>query len=408
MPEIAKGFRILQIFAVVVIIAVLLGWNRQVAATAQILAFIQMIVVLPIGMMIGWRGHRPGYIVVAATAAWIGGGLLIILRNLGIIESSWLTEFGYQIGAAIEIILLALAQADRINIIKNENAKTQAQLLSISQRAEQELEGKIQQRTKEMIELIARLEKLDKQKNEFLGIAAHDLKNPLTGIIGLSDLMRRLDSGITPEQRYSYLEKISRSGQRMMHIITNLLDVNAMESGNAKLEKNRINLYEISHQVVMQYEHNLRAKELHCQVAYAQAQDHAQAKFSSNQEIIILGDPNACFQILDNLVSNAIKYSPVGKLISVQLIRLQDFAQVRIQDQGSGLSQKDQEHLFERFSKLSSIPTAGEHSTGLGLSIVKKLSEAMGGSVHCETELGAGCCFVVSFPLANDDPNPNQ
>ncbi len=406
MPEIAKGFRILQIFAVLIIIAVLLGWNRQVAATAQILAFIQMIVVLPIGMLIGWRGYRPGYIVVAATAAWIAGGVLIILRNLGIIESSWLTEFGYQIGAAIEIILLALAQADRINIIKNENAQTQTQLLSISQRAEQELEEKIQQRTKEMAELIARLEKLDKQKNEFLGIAAHDLKNPLTGIIGLSDLMRKLESGITPEQRYSYLERISRSGQRMMHIITNLLDVNAMESGNAKLEKHRIHLYEICHQVVMQYEHNLRAKELHCQVAYAQTQ--AQDSFINQQDIIILADPNACFQILDNLISNAIKYSPIGKNISVQLLRSQDFAQVRIQDQGSGLSQEDQEHLFERFSKLSSIPTAGEHSTGLGLSIVKKLSEAMGGSVYCETELGAGCCFVVNFPLAKDDSFRHQ
>jgi signal transduction histidine kinase len=394
MPRIAKGFQLIQILAVLIMLAVLLGRNSQVAAIAQVLALIQMIAVLPVGILIGWRGYRPGYIVVAATAAWLAGGLLIVLRNLGIIESSWLTEFGYQIGAAIEIILLALAQADRINIIKNENALAHAQLLSVSQRAEQELEGKIQQRTKEMAELITRLEKLDKQKNEFLGIAAHDLKNPLTGIIGLSDLMRKLEPSITPEQRYSYLERISRSGQRMMHIITNLLDVNAMESGNAKLEKNRINLSDLCQQVLTQYEHNLRAKELHYQLSYVQSSSNEQ------QAIMILADPNACFQILDNLISNAIKYSPTGKLISIQLETTQEFAIVRIQDQGPGLSQDDQERLFERFSKLSSIPTAGEHSTGLGLSIVKKLSEAMGGSVRCESEFGAGCCFIVQLPLA--------
>jgi signal transduction histidine kinase len=394
MPKIAMLFRVIQVSAVIIMIAVLAGLNNRVAAASQILAFLQMIFVIPVGILIGWRGYRPGYFVVAATAAWIGGGLLVILRNLGIIESTWLTEFGFQIGAAIEIILLALAQADRINIIKNENAQAQAQLLSISQRTEQELESKIQQRTKEMAELIERLEKLDKQKNEFLGIAAHDLKNPLTGIIGLSDLMRKLEPSITPEQRYSYLERISRSGQRMMHIITNLLDVNAMESGNTKLEKVNINLPELCNQVLIQYEHSLRAKELSCQL------DHLPTGTTSQQELIITADPNACFQILDNLISNAIKYSPIGKSIHIQIQSSADHAKVRIQDQGPGLTQEDQQHLFERFSKLSSIPTAGEHSTGLGLSIVKKLSEAMGGSVHCESEFGAGCCFIVQLPLA--------
>ncbi len=398
MPKIAIGFRVIQVLAVSIMLAVLFGQHQRVAAYAQILAFIQMIVVVPIGILIGWRGFRPGYIVVAATTSWIAGGLLIILRNLGLIESSLLTEFGYQIGAAIEIILLALAQADRINHIKTENARTQAQLLSLSQRAEQELESKIQQRTKEMAELIQRLEKLDQQKNEFLGIAAHDLKNPLTGIIGLSDLMRKLDSGMSPEQRYSYLERISRSGQRMMHIITNLLDVNAMESGNATLEKHSINLFDLCSQVLVQYEHSMSAKELSCDLNLTN--NSATDSCSEDSAIIIEADTNACFQILDNLVSNAIKYSPIGKQIHIHLTSKDNFAEVCIRDQGPGLTAQDQEHLFERFSKLSSVPTAGEHSTGLGLSIVKKLSEAMGGSVHCESEFGHGSSFIVRLPLA--------
>lgn len=355
MPKVAIGFRVIQGLAISIMIAVVLGFNQRVAASAQVLAFIQMLFVIPVGLLIGWKGFRPGYIVVAATASWIAGGLLIILRNLGLIESSLLTEFGYQIGAAIEIILLALAQADRINFIKNENARTQAQLLSISQRAEQELESKIQQRTKEMAELIQRLEKLDQQKNEFLGIAAHDLKNPLTGIIGLSDLMRKLESGMTPEQRYSYLERISRSGQRMMHIITNLLDVNAMESGNATLEKQTINLFDLCSQVLVQYEHSMSAKELSCELDFSNDTAPANSNDNStdNDAILIEADANACFQVLDNLISNAIKYSPIGKQIHIHLEAKDRFAEVCIRDQGPGLTAQDQEHLFERFAKLS-------------------------------------------------------
>lgn len=396
MPGLSKVFRLIQGIALCTMIAVVMGFNSRVAALIQVIAFLQMLIVIPLGMLSGWRGFRPGYYVVAATSAWIVGGLLIILRNLGFLESSWQTEFGYQIGAAIEIILLALAQADRINIIKNENARAQTTLLLMSQRAEQELENKIQLRTQELAEAVQRLEKLDKQKNEFLGIAAHDLKNPLTSIIGLSDLMRRLAPSITEEQRYNYLERISRSGQRMMHIITNLLDVNALESGNAKLEKRTVNLNEVAHQVLLQYEHPMQAKEISYRFDYS---DQSGAPITQNTHFIITADPNACFQVLDNIISNAIKYSPPRKQIQLTLIRKSGCAEVHIQDQGPGLSALDQQRLFEKFSKLSSIPTAGEHSTGLGLSIVKQLSEAMGGSVRCESELGKGCCFILSFPL---------
>lgn len=399
MPSLVSVFQLIQVISLLTMFAVLLGYNRFVAPIIQVIAFLQMLIVIPIAMLIGWRGFRPGYFVVAATSAWLAGGSLVVLRNLGILESTWLTEFGYQIGAAIEIILLALAQADRINLIKNDNARTQASLLLISQKAEQELESKIQQRTQELAEAVQRLEKLDKQKNEFLGIAAHDLKNPLTGIIGLSDLMRKLAPTMTEEQRYSYLERISRSGQRMMHIITNLLDVNALESGNTTLEKKPINLNEITHQVLLQYEHTMLAKEISYQFGYTDP--NADTHQSRHPIITICADPNACFQVLDNVISNAIKYSPPGKQIVLKMNRIEQFAELRVQDQGPGLSEQDQQNLFKKFSKLSSTPTAGEHSTGLGLSIVKQLSEAMGGSVHCESELGQGCCFILRFPLVD-------
>jgi signal transduction histidine kinase len=390
MPRIARVFRGFQVFAGCAIILVLLGYNQYIAAYVQIVVFVQMLVVFPIAYHVGKSGYRPGWIVLAATMAWLAGSSLSIFRNLGLMESNWLTEFGFQIGSAIEIIFFAVAQVDRINLIKNENAHVQNELLLVAHKVERELEEKVQQRTIELGNAVTRLQQLDQEKNDFLGIAAHDLKNPLTSIIGMSDLLRKLEQQITPEQRYSYLERISRSGVRMMKIISDLLDINALETGSNKLLKQPINLNDLVLQVLTQYDESMRAKDISCSI-----------NLQGDKLVTIMADPNACFQVIDNLISNAIKYSPLEKHISILIAISGDFAELHVQDQGPGLSVDDQRRLFEKFTKLSSRPTAGEHSSGLGLSIVKKLSVLMGGDVKCESQLGNGCRFILLLPLAH-------
>ena len=108
-------------------------------------------------------------------------------------------------------------------------------------------------------------------------------------------------------------------------------------------------------------------------------------------------DPNITRQVLDNLISNAIKYSPPGKPVSVRLLQTESAVRCEIQDEGPGLSDTDQQKLFGKFARLTAQPTGGEHSTGLGLFIVKKLVTAMNGKVWCESELGKGATFVVEF-----------
>ena len=105
-------------------------------------------------------------------------------------------------------------------------------------------------------------------------------------------------------------------------------------------------------------------------------------------------------QVLENLVSNAVKYSPPGKNIFVRLQHSAEAVRCEVQDEGPGLSPEDQKKLFGKFARLSAKPTGGEHSTGLGLSIVKKMVEAMNGKVWCESELGKGATFIVEFPTA--------
>ena len=109
-------------------------------------------------------------------------------------------------------------------------------------------------------------------------------------------------------------------------------------------------------------------------------------------------DPSVTVQVIENLVSNAVKYSPPGKNIFVRLLQPAEAIRCEVQDEGPGLSAEDQKKLFGKFARLSAKPTGGEHSTGLGLSIVKKMVEAMNGRVWCESELGKGATFVVQFP----------
>jgi signal transduction histidine kinase len=122
---------------------------------------------------------------------------------------------------------------------------------------------------------------------------------------------------------------------------------------------------------------------------------HLESEASS---VVVLVDPSLAVQVLENLISNAVKYSPPGKSIFVRLKKHAQGVRVEVQDEGPGLSAEDQKKLFGKFARLSAKPTGGEHSTGLGLSIVKKMVEAMKGKVWCESELGRGATFIVEFP----------
>jgi signal transduction histidine kinase len=113
-------------------------------------------------------------------------------------------------------------------------------------------------------------------------------------------------------------------------------------------------------------------------------------------------DKGATMQILDNLLSNAIKYSPPGSVVNVRLGADATRAWVSVKDSGPGISEADQRKLFQKFTRLSAKPTAGESSNGLGLSIVKRLAEAMSGSVRCESVLGAGATFSLLLPVSSE------
>jgi signal transduction histidine kinase len=233
----------------------------------------------------------------------------------------------------------------------------------------------------------ANLIQLNQEKNEFLGVVAHDLKNPLSGLKGYAEDILDSFEELSKEELIELVSKIKQGAIQMFNLVVNLLDVNAIESGKLNFKFEAVDIAPIMQKVINDYQEQAQAKNIKLHLE------------SQTPILMALVDKSTCEGILDNLVSNAIKYSPLDKNIYIRLCQRDSYIHSEVQDEGPGLSDSDLLKLFGKFTRLSSKPTGGEHSTGLGLFIVKKLVEAMKGKVWCESQLGQGATFIVEFPI---------
>lgn len=246
---------------------------------------------------------------------------------------------------------------------------------------------KIVEHTNELEKTNQALIKLNQDKNEFLGIAAHDLKNPLSAIQGYAEMIIEDYDEMSKSEIIEMNHLILSGSRQMFELVRNLLDVNAIESGKINAEVSSVDILPTVQTLVESYSTRAKTKNIRLQL-------HQQ-----NNQYNAFVDKNIVHQILDNLISNAIKYSPYGKYINIRMQQSEKMVCCEIQDEGEGLSATDQQKLFSKFTRLTPKPTGKEHSTGLGLFIVKKLVNAMNGKVWCESELGKGTTFFVEFPI---------
>jgi len=239
-------------------------------------------------------------------------------------------------------------------------------------------------------EVNVRLKRLDTEKNEFLGVAAHDLKNPLNIVMGFAEFIAA-GRNSSPERDREDARYIIEAAERMISLITQLLDVNAIEQGSFPIEITECDLGFISRKVTASYSAAAEKKNISIYTA------------GPLMPADVLADPKALYRILDNLLSNAIKYSPPGCDVFVRVRNSPGVVVWEVQDQGAGLTEADQARLFQKFTRLSARPTAGESSTGLGLSIVKMLAEAMHGAIECKSKPGEGATFALRLPAAEGE-----
>jgi len=248
-----------------------------------------------------------------------------------------------------------------------------------------DLETKIAERTLELHDKNEALIQLNQEKNELLSVVAHDLKNPLAAIQNTTELILSYLGEMPLEEMTEWLSMIYSNSRQMFCLINNLLDMNVIDSGKIKVSLDQVNLLATLQSLVTDYTERAKLKNITVTFQYQDASYYASV------------DDKLVHQILDNLISNAVKYSPLGKAITIRLCQDEQQVRYEIQDEGPGLSPEDQQKLFSKFTRLRTKPTGGEHSTGLGLFIVKKLVEIMNGKVWCESQLGQGSTFVVAF-----------
>lgn len=231
-----------------------------------------------------------------------------------------------------------------------------------------------------------KLKELNDIKNKFLGMAAHDLRNPLSGIRGLSQFMREESEDLSEEHR-EFVNAIYDASTHMLTMVNELLDVAVIESGQLDLHLESGSITDL---VSDRLRFNRALADKKNIVFDLDLKDVPAVSFDSSK----------LTQVVDNLITNAIKFSPAKSHILISCEEHNHMVVVTVKDHGPGLSEADQEKLFGAFQKLSAKPTAGESSTGLGLSIARKIVEAHQGRIWADSSRDDGATFHFSLPSA--------
>jgi PAS domain S-box-containing protein len=239
-----------------------------------------------------------------------------------------------------------------------------------------------------LVEQNSQLEKLNSQKNLLLGMAAHDLRNPLSAVLGYSKFItNRAQEGV-PEKVLGFVRSIEKSANSMLALVDDLLDVSTFESGKLTLKTKTFDLRQLLEDV----------SELNQPLA--EAKQITVIMHLPESPLMVCADPVKINQVLTNLVTNAIKYSERNRDISLSLTLGEGLAKFCVKDAGPGISSEEQALLFKPFGRLSRVhTTGGESSTGLGLAIARRIIEGHNGQIGVLSEPGQGATFWFTLPL---------
>ncbi len=249
------------------------------------------------------------------------------------------------------------------------------------------LEDRVEQRTQELA--VARDDAIsaNKSKSEFVSIVSHELKLPMTSIKGYSDLMLAGATGQLNDNQVNYLTTIRNNVNRMATLVSDLADISRIESGNLRLEPRVVPMWDVIDEVVTLTKTQIEMKKQSISVDIPAELPKTWC------------DRTRLSQILTNLISNANKYTPESGTILVQAIRKDNMIQVKVQDNGLGMTLEDQASLFSNFFRSADDKVREAPGTGLGLSITKNLIELQGGEIWFESEFRKGTTFFFTIPV---------
>lgn len=316
-------------------------------------------------------------------------------------ESSWIAKDGTRRDIAWSNTLLSGKVSGTTHII--------ATGVDITKR--KEIEKKLHQAVQELAlnnqeldkysaqvqEANERLKKLDELKSRFISAASHELKTPLTSLKGYVEMVLNGEAGAINEEQKEYLRYVKESTDRLHRLLRELLDISKIESGQAKMHRDRTDLRVLTKEEMTLFK--------------AQAQEKGIALVMNVEADLnqIFCDADKIREVMDNLLSNAIKYTPSGGRVKIFARNLENRVEIGVEDTGIGIKKEDQQRIFDPFQHIEKNGMAErEESTGLGLTLVKRIVEAHGGEIHVESREGKGTTFTALLPLDMKEKKLNE
>lgn len=326
-------------------------------------AFIFFNIILLAGLLAASKGSRTAFVFVTAWSIFLISGVITMLGMLDIIPMKYGPQAAIQIGSAIEVILLSIALADRINIIQQEKAEIEAESKRILLNANKQLANS------------------NRLKDEFIATISHEIRTPMNGVLGSTQLL--LDTPLDYNQKV-YIDTINQSGQTLLEILNNILDYSKIEADKLTIELIEFDLQKVINECADFFS-----------VISIQNRVKLFVRIHKNTPKIIKSDPLRIKQILLNLLSNAFKYTDRGQVvISVESDEnSNDQLRIEVEDSGNGLTHEQQSILFQPFVQIDSSSSREQGGTGLGLAICNKLTKLLGGDIGVRSLPGKGTTF---------------
>jgi signal transduction histidine kinase/CheY-like chemotaxis protein len=286
---------------------------------------------------------------------------------------------------AITIVLLALLAGTKITLYLILH-HGQADNLALTG-ANTYLERRVAARTVELEATNRKLNAANRHKTTFLANMSHELRTPLNSILGFSELLIDSTDGQFPvATRNRFLEQIHSSGKHLLGLINDILDLSKIEAGQMELRLQTVTVDEVVNQVANTVEPLVAQKRIHLEVSGGNAGQ-------------ILADEAKVTQMILNLVSNAIKFTPEGGTVTIKATRGTDRLEIEVSDTGIGIAQQDIRRVFREFQQVESGASRQQQGTGLGLALTRSFAVLHGGDVRLESELGKGSRFTIELPF---------
>lgn len=385
-PAVDLGLRAGMVYFLLPPIAFFLGY-ASLAASLIMMGSIALAALPLLGFYAWIAGQKTALIFTLAWGFWFAAMCSMSSRFLGLLPTNDFTLRVGWVGILGEAVLFALAMAVRIRSLRQEKTAAEAREHAALQRSKAELEALVHERTQELATRHDELRRLNSEKDKLFSIIAHDLRNPIQGVVGLSDVLISDIHKMSREEIDTYLRDLQQSANAFHRLLENLLSWALLQLGGVKFRPEKIELIPLVDRCVMLFKQTAIEKDVLIET-------------QGMESLSVEADPQMLETIVRNLLSNAIKYSKPGGRVILSAKRSATTIEISVSDQGVGMDEKKAASLFRLGEKLSTPGTSGEPGTGLGLQLCQELVEKHGGKLSVESTMNIGTTFRISLPLS--------